>query len=72
MKPELVKEVIMALLAEQSRTLRDLKGIIYLISPETKTDEILAEMQNQKLIEMRDDCYVINVLELIERQGNTK
>jgi len=72
MKPELVKEVIMALLAEQSRTLRDLKGIIYLISPETKTDEILAEMQNQKLIEMRDDRYVINVLELIERQGNTK
>jgi len=72
MKPELVKEVSMALLAEQSRTLRDLKGIIYLISPETKTDEILAEMQNQKLIEMRDDRYVINVLELIERQGNTK
>ena len=72
MKPELVKEVVMALLAEQSRTLRDLKGIIYLISPETKTDEILAEMQNQKLIEMLDDRYVINVLELIERQGNTK
>jgi len=72
MKPELVKEVTLALLAEQSRTLRDLKGIIYLISPETKTDEILAEMQNQKLIEMRDDRYVINVLELIERQGNTK
>ena len=72
MKPELVKEVTLALLAEQSRTLRDLKGIIYLISPETKTDEILAEMQNQKLIEMRDDRYVINVLELIERQGNAR